>query len=80
MNVLEELRAALREYILRMSDAYVGEGRWPLEKIRAKFEGDFAPYGVLEKTLLLDDPADGIPLLRQGLAHHNSIRLAKAIR
>jgi len=66
---LEELRAELKQYLLRMSEAYAGAGAWPLEKIRAQY-GD---YGVLEKILLLPHPADGVPLLREALAHDNSM-------
>jgi hypothetical protein len=70
---LERLRAGLRDYVLAMSAAYVGDGRWPLEKIRGSFEREHAPYGVLEKILLLDEPRDGVPLVKQALAHDNSI-------
>jgi hypothetical protein len=73
MKAMDELRAALRQYVTDMSAAYVGEGAWPLEQIRARFEGDPVPYGVLEKVLLLPDPRDGMALAREALAHPNSI-------
>jgi hypothetical protein len=66
---LEELRAELKQYVLRMSEAYAGAGAWPLENIRAKL-GD---YGVLGKILLLPDPAAGLPLLKEALADDNSL-------
>jgi hypothetical protein len=70
---LERLRDGLCEYVLAMSAAYVGAGRWPLEKIRSTFEREHAPYGVIEKILLLDEPRDGVPLVEQALASDNSI-------